>query len=99
MYLVSHNQEQKYKIPHKQNAFNSILTLELTFRKKSKHKFNHRPLRNRYSFESSPSLAHQFSIVSPSKRWTSDGEAMDKRWRSFGGTTDFQGSNKQLKSA
>jgi len=77
MYLVSHNQEQKYKIAHKQNAFNSILTQELTFSKKSKHKFNHCPLWNRYSSESSPSLAHQFSIVPPSKRWTSDGVAME----------------------
>ena len=37
-----------------------------------------------------PLLLHRFSIVSPSKRWTIDGEAMEYRWSILGGKGEEQ---------
>jgi hypothetical protein len=53
-----------------------------------------------------PKILHRYSIVTPSFRWSSDGELMDKRWRNhegkclhqpsfFAGQIELLSSNKQ----
>ena len=53
----------------------------------NKKKYQNTYFQHPSSSEVSPSLVHQFSIDTPSKRWTCDGVTMEYRWSIYRGRT------------